>query len=193
MTAADFAQFATMVGAVLSALLLIAIAFISPLITHHIKVSEFRQNWINEQRKDVADYLEASQAWIELFETSLKKGGATESDRKTLFDLRRKALTVFWRIKMRINPDENSFKERDQRFLDALYALIAEPNQAQMTGGTAYLNERWLPAADSSASQAQRLFKDEWEVTKLSLPASLYRRYTIWRKKTDARIQASQG
>ena len=44
------------------------IALIAPAIAHAIKLAEFRQAWINDLRRDIADYLGLARKWAKSYE-----------------------------------------------------------------------------------------------------------------------------
>jgi hypothetical protein len=50
--------------AVIAATAGVAVAFFTAWLARRLKISEFRQAWINDLRKDIADYLGASQRWF---------------------------------------------------------------------------------------------------------------------------------
>ena len=87
-------------------------AVIAGWLTRLLKISEFRQNWINALRDDIAAYLGVTQKWFKAY----SKG---EEDWK-LFSLGNEASIILFRIQMRFNPNENEFKQEDDEFLAAL-------------------------------------------------------------------------
>jgi len=89
-----------------------------------LKISEFRQAWINDLRKDVADYLGIVDRWFEAHQQN--------QDKWKLFSMGNEAQVIFFRIKMRINPLENKHKKSDDEFLETLRKL-SEPSFSRMT------------------------------------------------------------
>jgi len=118
-----------------------------------LKISEFRQAWINDLRKDVADYLGVTERWF----NAHMKG---EEDWK-LFSMGNEASVILYRIKMRINPHDNMHKKSDGEFIAALEKL-QYPNLAPKE----QLETYWRSAADEAVQKARELLKREWEITK---------------------------
>jgi len=151
-----------------SALAAIIAASATALVTRHTKISEFRQAWINELRKDIADYLGAANAWRVLnghiahsFDT---KGEGPDVQRKT-DDARTAARVILWRIRLRFNPRPNPYKVDDDLFLGQLAGLLSE---TRWKSGDA---EDWDKVAEEASERAREILKREWEVTKkLPLP-----------------------
>jgi hypothetical protein len=81
-------------------------------LTRLLKISEFRQAWINALRDDLAAYLGATQKWFHAYSRG-------EEEWK-LFSMGNEASVILYRIKLRFNPNENKFKQQDDDFLAAL-------------------------------------------------------------------------
>ena len=202
-----------LVAAIFSSVVSCAIAFVAPLFSHGVKLAEFRQAWINEQRKDVAEYLGLAREWVEVWErTNDKEGltveeqqefinlakkvrrsdeeenrflllaaksGRTDSEVQEIFTITNKALVIFWRIQMRMNPLEtNAHYKQDQEFLARLKKLIVPPPP-----GSGPAESRWRIEAGNAVAQAQLVFKTEWEVTKKTMVQSGLEKWRAWRKK----------
>ena len=140
-----------------------------------MKLAEFRQAWINEQRKDVAEYLGLAREWVEAWD---KQNGAVavtdedreklEKERKDLFGLANKALVILWRIKMRVNPiPANPRAAQDTEFLARLDALLLPPPPDP--NGLVPAEAMWRQLAEGAVAQSQIVFKGEWEVTKTTM------------------------
>ena len=178
------------VAGLVSTIISIGIAFVAPIFSHWVKIAEFRQAWINDQRKDVAEYLGLTRQWvIAAGETSNADGGPI-TQRKEVFDAATSALVVLWRIKMRINPRPNEFAEQDAAFIDALTILLErplpDPNHASS------LDVRWREQADHAIGCAQQVFKTEWEVTKKTIVSTLWRKWRRYRQARDEEITTIQ-
>jgi hypothetical protein len=141
--------------------------------THQTKISEFRQQWINDLRVDIADYLGASRSWLEHYRArrginlDRSLGELIEAEAKSL----RRAKVILWRIRLRINPRPNPFKEQDDRFLSALEMLIAEEST---------IVSMWDAAAVQANDQGRELLKREWQVTKQNLVSKYWTSLFRW-------------
>lgn len=140
-------------------------AVIAGVLTRELKISEFRQEWINELRKDIADYIGLARKWFRLYEelndSSLEMAVRAEKERKELFPLANDALVVLWRIKLRFSPRENLYKQQDERLLQSLLNLI-DPGKT----GAEIPGRSWQRAADETVELAREILKREWEITK---------------------------
>lgn len=147
------------VGAVVGAL-------IAGWLSRRIKIAEFRQAWINDLRKDISDYIGASERWIykwdELnnLESMDERGKRVNSE---AFPIANEARTILYRIQLRFNPRENKNKNivADNAFLSSLEDLLA-PNKLVPD----LASQSWHVLADKSVSLGRELLKREWEVTK---------------------------
>jgi hypothetical protein len=158
----------TAVWALIAALV---VAVIAPSISHAIKIAEFRQAWINDLRKDVADYIGLCRKWIRIYERVNECDDQTkkhEIEQKELFPTATDALVIFWRIDMRINPLPNEFKKRDDDFIAALRALLA-PGALPPPVGKLELADtetRWRTLAEDAVRHSKLVLKGEWERAK---------------------------
>jgi hypothetical protein len=84
-------------------------------LTRLLKISEFRQAWINALREDIGAYLGATQKWFHAYSRG-------EEDGK-LFAMGNEASVILYRIKMRFNPNQNESKQED----DASAAYRPDP------------------------------------------------------------------
>jgi hypothetical protein len=140
-------------AAVIAAIIALCAAILVAWLGRRLKISEFRQAWINDLRKGVADYLGVTQRWF--------KGHKEKQDEWKLFSMGNEASVILYRIKMRINPLENVNKKSDDEFLAALEKL-RNPKLAPEHAIEAY----WGSAAEDAVEKARLLFKREWEITK---------------------------
>ncbi|VTZ28121.1 conserved hypothetical protein [Methylocella tundrae] len=147
------AIFATLIVALLGLLA----AFTAAWISRSVKISEFRQKWIDELRNDISTYVGAAEEWFRKwdeinsipFEESEERG---RRDREELFPIYNKACVILQRIKLRLNA-----KEPDHNLLqNDLQDLIHCPPP-----GTA-----WQQLRDEAVEKARKVLKDEWEETK---------------------------
>ncbi len=139
------------------------------MISHSIKLAEFRQAWINDLRKDIADYLGIARKWAKNYDNykDLQAHEASPEviDQKAeeLISLRTDVQIIGWRIRMRINPNDNPHKNQDDAFLQALDAVIDED---ALKPGTSEAPHLFHDAATRLVTEARQLLKREWEVTK---------------------------
>jgi hypothetical protein len=136
---------------------------VAAFISHSAKISEFRQAWINDLRRDIADYVGAAEKWFRKWdEINLLASSVKEvREREELFPITNAARVILWRIRLRLNPRENQYKAEDDRLLQSLDDLlnpgkIAPPN----------LDSSWLNLANGAVDQAREVLKREWQVTK---------------------------
>jgi hypothetical protein len=183
----------TIVTALLTTLVTVAVAFVAPLFSHGVKLAEFRQAWINEQRKDVAEYLGLAREWVEAWDEQNGAVAETAEDReklkkqrKDLFELANKALVILWRIKMRMNPlTTNPQAAQDKEFLVRLDALLLPPTPDP--NGVSPPEAMWRKLADAAVAQSQIVFKGEWEVTKTTMLDNFWDAWKA-RKKANASL-----
>jgi hypothetical protein len=103
---------------IMAAIIALFAAVIVALLARSLKISEFRQAWINDQRKDVADYLGVTQRWF--------KAWSSGEEEWKLFSMGNEASVIFYRIKMRINPNENKYKVEDESAMSHLFVEHCE-------------------------------------------------------------------
>lgn len=169
----------TLVTLLLTTIVTVLVAFVAPLFSHGVKLAEFRQAWINEQRKDVAEYLGLAREWVEAWDEQNDVAKTDEEHerlkklRKDLFGLTNKALVILWRIKMRMNPlPTNPQAPQDKEFLARLDRLILPPPPDP--NGVSPPEAMWRKLAEAAVAQSQIVFKDEWEVTKATMLHNLW-------------------
>ena len=134
-------------------------AITAAFIARGVKISEFRQAWIDELRSDITAYVTKAHEWIELYEVF----NAEESQAKkaklapTLHRFKYDALHYLNRIKLRFKPDDvdgNRLLEKLGDLLDP--GKLAPPNR--------YAS--WRALADQAVFDTRNLLKEEWEATK---------------------------
>ena len=141
-------------------------AFIAAWIAHSARISEFRQAWINDLRKDIADYIGAAERWYRKCDEINEAPDKQERERKELFPIANEARVLLGRIRMRFNPRENRYRAEDDSFLRALGDLL-NPGLVNPTSP----DKSWSELAAKATEQAREILKREWEVTKkLRLP-----------------------
>ena len=142
-------------------------AIVSNVLSHGTKISEFRQVWINDLRSDIADYLTSAHQWVRKWdELNSLNGPDSCSERglrepKEALPIANETRTILWRIKLRINPRENRYKEKDDKFLASLEDVF---NPAKLDPNN--IEASWFKLAAQSVELGRELLKREWEVTK---------------------------
>jgi hypothetical protein len=153
-------------GGVVAAILA---AIITGRLSRSIKISEFRQEWINDLRKDIADYVGAAYKWVRKYEqlNDLEPERQDEKqrlEREELLPIHNEALVILSRIKLRFNPRKNRYKKEDDLFLVALDDLL---NPGKITpSDVSPLETGWLKLANEAVETARAILKREWEITK---------------------------
>ena len=142
----------------------VAVALIAPMVAHAIKLADFRQAWINDLRKDIADYIGLCGKWVRVYDDLNELNDqAKEAESKELFSTATEALVILWRIEMRINPLENKFKQEDDSLIASLRDLL-NPG-AIPPSDASDLVPKWRGLAEIAVGRARAVLKREWEVT----------------------------
>lgn len=158
---------------------------LATLMTRNLKLAEFRQDWINDMRAEIADYFVASDLYFAACLT-LRSGGADPAAPATLDEAKMavtaakaKADAYFYRINLRINPTDNENSVDDSAFLESL-ALLTANMDAQLSVSEKQ-RTRYL---DEAMCQSRMLLKREWEVVKGMRPIrSWYRDLSVAMKQ----------
>jgi hypothetical protein len=146
-------------------------AIITGRISRSIKISEFRQAWINDLRKDIADYIGAAHKWVRKYEQANdlvepdKQEEKARMERGELLSIHNEALVILSRIKLRFNPRKNRYKKDDDNFLSALDNLL-DPSKPAPRSEVSSLETNWLKLANEAVETARVILKREWEITK---------------------------
>lgn len=141
-------------------------AIIAGWLSRRTKISEFRQAWINDLRKDIADFIGVSEQWIlkwdelNCLDSMEERSKRIENESRPLAN---QARVILYRIQLRFNPREkkNKNKTNDDAFLSSLDDLLA-PNKLLPD----QLMHSWHLLATRSINLGRELLKREWEVTK---------------------------
>jgi hypothetical protein len=143
----------------------ILVAIFVALMTRQLKISEFRQAWIEGIRKDTSEYISKAHEWIELCislnleSDQVIKSGVVDKLDQIKYD----AFHVLWRIELRFKPDDKSANS-------LLFNLRELLNPAILDSNNKYSS--WRDAADKAVLETRVLLKKEWEVTKKPLNKS---------------------
>jgi hypothetical protein len=153
------AQAYVAIGAVCAALIAGFFSYLNLVISKESKVSEFRQNWIDELRSEIGEFAASTNALALLHRQVAKSMTNKEWLDKSLpvIDKLDKAYTS---ITLRINGAEGSkeHKEINEKFLSALETV----RTAYKDGNFEQARTLLIPLRDS----AQPLLKYEWERVK---------------------------
>ena len=171
------------VQTIIAAVAVLFAAWVAGAVARSVKISEFRQAWINDQRKDIADYIRLSRCWY--CKSQELNGGQLPSKKhdcleKELLSIKNNALVILWRIKLRLNPRPNPNKAKDDCFYESLEALL-NPATTNHTGGAT----DWDRRVDNTLEQSQEMLKREWEVTK--------RYFSLWQRLTQKFCKAQSA
>jgi hypothetical protein len=157
----------------------VSAAAIAAWVSRAIKISEFRQAWINDLRKDIADYIGAAERWFRKYDelNTLTAPERADREQRELFPIANEARVILWRIKLRFNPRvDNPSKVQDEAFLQNLDDLLNPGKLDQQQ-----LHSSWDRFSVQAVEQARKILKTEWEVTKL-LPPQRFWAYVLKRK-----------
>lgn len=154
------AAIATVVAALIAGLL----SFVNLTLHKEQKTSEFRQAWIDGLREDLAAFFAAARAFARA--SGLVHAGPEQrekavhpiSDQK-LGDLRHEAAETYYRIKLRLNPDELEHIEL-VRLLDAAIAAQNKMLSAKSD------DVETLKAVERAVDYSRPVLKNEWRRVK---------------------------
>jgi hypothetical protein len=134
-------------------------AILAAYIARGVKISEFRQAWIDGIRADISEFMTKAHEWIDLY-----REFNSESEQKKKAELAPKldrikydSFHVLWRIRLRFKPDDSSANALLDDLQDLLDPGKLMPNAEYAT---------WRTLADNTVLKARALLKEEWEVTK---------------------------
>ena len=150
----DWQSIATMATGVAAFVAAITSAFIAGTMTRRSKVAEFRQEWINALRADIADFLAAAERYRVAYD------GPDDGEREALIrGILDESWPIYHRIVLRMNPWPNANSEEDEKFLAAIRSVV---DPKALPGR----NDGFEGRIEAAVEQAQQLLKREWEVTK---------------------------
>jgi hypothetical protein len=143
----------------------IAAALVAGRLSRAVKISEFRQKWIDELRADIASFVGAAHRWIRIYEeynaiSTVADKPKFESEK--VRSVQNEAYVILYRIRMRINPrDDSPTKAEDDLFLKSLGDLL---NPGKLNPDS--FESSWIKLADAVVEQGREILKREWEETK---------------------------
>lgn len=129
-------------------------------------VSAKRQIWIDELRKEVAEYLTLT---ARLEELRRPNPDNDEADQKRnfdeLMDANKRAMELLIRIKLRLNPKEDEHNEF-VRLLGALADVCKDPPAKETKQQMQIAQKEFATARDRVIAHVQTILKHEWERVK---------------------------
>lgn len=159
------AQSIVAIATVIAALIAGALSFVNLTLTKEQKTSEFRQAWIDGLREDLASFFAAARAFArttgltQVLGAEYKEKAVLPISESKISELRHQAAETFYRIKLRLNPDEPEHVE----LLRLLDRAIAEQNKMLTEGSS---NESTLAAIERASDYARPVLKTEWRRVK---------------------------
>jgi len=143
----------------MAVLITATVAILVAFMTRALKISEFRQAWINGLRDEISEYMSKADEWIEMH---LDFNGEPDQEVKAeiypkLNRVKYDAFRTLRKIEMRFKPDDL----KANALLSSLLNLL---DPAKLSSNSSYSS--WRRLADDAISQAHHLLKEEWEATK---------------------------
>lgn len=130
-------------------------------------VSSKRQNWIDELRKDSAEFL---QILARLEELRRPNPNLALEDQKLVFDeaaaANARATELGIRIKLRLNPNEEEHKKLVELFA-GLAAVSKDPPPSETIDQRKMAQQAFFRERDKIVQHLQKILKREWERVKL--------------------------
>ncbi len=139
-------------------------AVIAGWLSHRVKISEFRQRWIDDLRKDITEYVGAARKWYRTYQQvndSVLFKRDTPQQHNELSSIDSEARVILYRIRLRFNPRQNQYKIEDDSLLQKLDDLL-DPKKISPLQREA----SWDKLASEAVDQAREILKREWEATK---------------------------
>jgi len=148
------------IGAVCAALIAGFFSYLNLIISKESKVSEFRQNWINELRTEIGEFAASTNALALLHREVAKKAMTTKEWLDKSLPVIDKLDKAYTAITLRINGVEENKKHKviNEKFLSALEATRTAYKGGKYEDARAFI----IPLRDS----AQPLLKYEWRRVK---------------------------
>lgn len=155
-------------------------AIVAAVIARELKISEFRQAWINDLRDELSEYMSKAYEWMDLYidcnalPSQAKKAELVPHLEKVKYE----SFHLLWRVQMRFKPDDKNANALIGTLLDLL-----DPNAFGISATDAA--SRWRKRADEAVAQSRKLLKEEWEVTKNPWRKLRVRRMFWWHTVTQ--------
>lgn len=134
-------------------------AVLAALMARQLKVSEFRQAWIDGVRADISEFISKAHEWIDLYMDFNKE---TDQSKKhemapNLHRIKYDSFHVLHRVELRFKPNDEYANALLADLRDLLNPGKLMPNQEYSS---------WRGMADRAVMDARILLKEEWETTK---------------------------
>ncbi|MDF9401754.1 hypothetical protein [Vibrio sp. 1180_3] len=152
------------IGVVTASIIAGLFSFISLVLSKEQKVSEFRQQWIDSLREEVAIFIGNIVTIADIskrMRRAQEQGVESEFSRSDLKDFQVAASEAYTRINLRLNPDDDKSEVID--LIQALEQVRKFTKQAEW--------EKVNDKIDDVRSNSQALLKLEWERVKKGEPA----------------------
>jgi hypothetical protein len=154
------------IATIIAALIAAAISFVNLTLTKEQKTSEFRQQWIDALRQDLATFFATARAMVRASQEFVHPRG--ESNERSYFnfteqkisDLRFASAETYYRIQLRLNPK----KAKHEQLRHLIQVFITLQHQTGLTAGGD--TNAMLQAIDAAAAYAPKMLKIEWERVK---------------------------
>jgi hypothetical protein len=148
-----------MTSSIWTVIVTVFIAIFVALMARQLKISEFRQGWIDGIRKDISEFISKAHEWIDLYMVfNEKENQKVKAELAPKLDrIKYDAFHVLWRIELRFKPNDTEANN----LISSLKNLL---NPGKLTPDNQYSS--WRDLADSSVLEARNLLKEEWETTK---------------------------
>ena len=185
------------IGVITAALIAGFFSLLNLIISKEQKVSEFRQQWIDSLRQELADHIAATVSLSSIFENDehLDKEMA-----KTANEVRSHVTATFTSIKLRINPEDSDKKIRE---------MNVEVLKLLENGRVLFNESKWKEArlnCNKITNASIPMLKEEWKRVKkgesvyvwskrsaiglfaLSLSALAYAGFTFWPSTAETSV-----
>ena len=165
----------------MTAFITVALAVFVALMARELKISEFRQAWINGLRDEISDFTSKAHEWMQLYlDFNSADQDAKEETYPKLNTLKYDSYRLLRKIQMRFHPDDIAGNKLLASLEDLLDPAKPAADPINLKGDNRY--SAWRTLADQAIVEARQLLKEEWETTK-----NPWRR--IWRKLVSMRRQ----
>ncbi|WP_339443022.1 hypothetical protein [Pseudomonas hunanensis] len=154
----------------------ICVAFMA----RELKVSEFRQAWINGLRDEISEFTAKAHEWMELYLDTNPDPDQKHKEEmlKELNTLKYDSFRAYRKIQMRFKPTDEAANKLLASLQDLLDPSKAWVDPEDRSGKTRY--GTWRDLADATILQARHLLKEEWETTKNPLRRILRKLKRMW-------------
>jgi hypothetical protein len=156
------------IGVILAALIAGFFSVLNLIISKEQKVSEFRQQWIDSLRQELADHMAATVSLASMRELQKK---SDEDFIKATSELQQRVTATYTSIKLRINPDDTDKKIKN---------LNLEVLRLIDRGRTLYNESKWKEArvnCNEITNASIPMLKEEWKRVKMGEKVYVWSKY----------------